>query len=81
EKYLSFSLKGCRTEKEVKAKVLEWLILSKDLRSNINKYLNTQFTNRDFDLIYEYLGRAVNRDLTLKFINKKFSMDVFDEHK
>ena len=47
-----------------------------NLISNFNEYLETNFNQDDFYLIYDRLGNAVNHDLTVKFVESGFNMDV-----
>lgn len=84
---------GCETEKDVQAKVLEWLsrgacktepyqtaknnkAFRKYMQTGINTYLDTDFTQEDFEKIYDRLGNCVNHELTLKFIDSCYDMDV-----
>ena len=46
----------------------------------INSFLGTDFTFDDMDLIYTYLGNAVNRDLTIKFVESGYSIEVLLDH-
>ena len=41
-----------------------------------NRYLGTNFNQNDFYWIYDRLGNAVNHDLTIKFVESGFNMDV-----
>lgn len=84
---------GCETEKDVQAKVLEWLsrgacktapyrgekqnkIFREYMQTGINTYLDTDFTQEDFEIIYDRLGNSINHELTLKFIDSCYDMDV-----
>lgn len=88
-----FGTYNCETEKDVQAKVLEWLsrgacktepyrgekqnkIFREYMQTGINTYLDTDFTQEDFEKIYDRLGNCVNHELTLKFIDSGFDMDV-----
>lgn len=42
----------------------------------INKYLATDFTHDDMELIYCKLGNAVNHELTVRFIESGFVLSV-----
>lgn len=46
----------------------------------INSFLGTDFTFYDMDLIYTYLGNAVNRNLTIKFVESGYDMEVLREY-
>ncbi|WKT00481.1 hypothetical protein NYR30_04115 [Gallibacterium salpingitidis] len=78
EHYHSFSLRSCKTEEDVQAKVLEWCSINIQLINQINKYLKTDFSEQDLKLIYEYLGNAINHDLTVKFIRSNFDVRVLN---
>lgn len=47
--------------------------------NGINKYLGTDFTRDDMDLIYTYLGNACNHDLTVKFVESGYIMALIKE--
>lgn len=47
--------------------------------NGINKYLETDFTRDDMDLIYTYLGNACNHDLTVKFVESGYIMALLKE--
>lgn len=73
-------------EEELKLKVLEWLSRSAHKEGNdavrkwyldgINKFLGTDFTHQDMELIYCNLGNAINRELTKKFVESNYNMGV-----
>ena len=42
----------------------------------LNLYLGTSFTQEDMYLIYEKLGNRVNHDLTLRFIESRYDLDI-----
>ena len=46
------------------------------MRNGINSFLETNFTKEDMAKIYQELGNQVNRDLTIKFINSGYDMNV-----
>lgn len=48
--------------------------------SGINDFLETEFTSKDMDLIYTYLGNAVNHELTVKFIQSGYDMTVLKSY-
>lgn len=48
----------------------------KFMRDGINQFLGTQFTENDMELIYTYLGNACNHELTIKFIDNGFDLDI-----
>ena len=43
---------------------------------SLNNYLGTQFNGSDLWVIYDRLGNAVDRELTIQFINSDFDMEV-----
>lgn len=49
-------------------------------RDGINSFLGTNFTHEDMELIYSSLGNGVNRELTLKFIQSGFDMQVLSNY-
>lgn len=46
----------------------------------VNAFLETAFTFDDMDLIYTYLGNAVNHGLTIKFVESGYDMEVLREY-
>lgn len=48
--------------------------------SGINDFLGTEFTSEDMDLIYTYLGNAVNHELTMNFIQSGYDMTVLKSY-
>lgn len=81
-----FRLDGVETERDLKAKILEWLsreaCKSISLESQryhlngINIFLGTNFTKAEMYEIYTHLGNAVNHDKTLRFIDSGYSLSV-----
>lgn len=49
------------------------------VRKGINDFLRTTFTSDDMDTIYCKLGNAVNHNLTMRFIDSGYCMNVLDE--
>lgn len=45
----------------------------------VNDFLGTTFTFDDMELIYTYLGNAVNHSLTLKFVESGYDMEVLEK--
>ena len=84
-----FRLGGVETERDLKAKILEWLsreaaksISTESQRyhlNGINSFLGTDFTQEEMYEIYTYLGNAVNHEKTLRFIDSGFSFTVLKE--
>lgn len=84
-----FRLDGVDTERDLKAKILEWLsreaAKSYSQRSQIyhlngiNRFLGTDFTQEEMYEIYTYLGNAVNHGKTLRFIDSGYDLSVLIE--
>lgn len=80
-----FQLDGVESERELKAKILEWL--SREAAKSvykasqvyhlngINSFLGTDFTVEEMYQIYTYLGNAVNHSKTLRFIDSGFDLN------
>lgn len=49
------------------------------MRSGVNKYLGTDFTEKDMEKIYTYLGNRCNHEKTIRFIESGYNMDVLKE--
>lgn len=84
-----FRLDGVETERDLKAKILEWLsreacksISGKSqayhLRG-INSFLCSDFSKEEMYEIYTYLGNAVNHEKTLRFIDSGFDLVILKE--
>lgn len=52
-----------------------------EVRDKINKYLNTNFTANEMELIYSKLGNRVNHKLTIKFVNNNYDLNILKENK
>ena len=48
----------------------------KFMRGGINKFLGTNFTAEDMELIYTRLGNGINRPLCERLVDFEYSMDV-----
>lgn len=48
----------------------------KEALDNINKYLNTNFSKDDIELIYAYLGGRCNHKLTEQFVKSNYDMNL-----
>lgn len=51
----------------------EW---RRSLLLGLNLYLDTKFTEGDMWVIYDRLGNKINHDLTVKFVESGFDMEV-----
>ena len=47
--------------------------------SGINQFLGTDFTEKDMEQIYTYLGNRCNHAKTLKFITSGYDMSVLKD--
>ncbi|MFX3949178.1 hypothetical protein ACJBW9_06770 [Streptococcus suis] len=45
----------------------------------LNRYLGTLFSDEDIALIYQRLGNGINPELTYRFIDSGFDMEVLDD--
>lgn len=74
-KLIEFGSRGaCKTE-PYKVRHLN-LTFQKRHRDNLNKILETNFSEEDMKQIYTRLGNGVNRQLTIEFIESGFEMEV-----
>ena len=53
--------------------------LHRFMLDGINRYLGTNFTHKDMELIYTYLGNACNHQHTIRFVESGYDMDVLRE--
>ena len=47
--------------------------------TGINKFLNTDFDKYSMQTIYQELGNQVNRELTIRFIESGYNMNILQE--
>lgn len=47
--------------------------------NGINEFLGTNFTQKDMEIIYTYLGNACNRPRTIEFIESGYDMLFFNQ--
>ncbi|WP_270736404.1 hypothetical protein [Streptococcus anginosus] len=47
-------------------------------KKSLNYYLGTLFSDEDMDLIYQRLGNGINPELTYRFIDSDFDMEVLN---
>ena len=52
----------------------------KKVRERINTFLNVQFTEEEWMLIYTYLGNGCNGDLCDKFVESGFDLQVITDY-
>ena len=48
--------------------------------NGINKYFGCNFTEKDIELIYTYIGNACNHNRTVDFISSGFDMSVLNSN-
>lgn len=85
-----FSLVGCRTKRDIIAKVLMWctrdmakarpyqqqkrnIAFYVDNLMRLEKYLGADV---NVDVVYHCLGNEINKELTHKFIDSGFDMEI-----
>lgn len=94
---LYFLTTNITTKNEVKAKVLEYFsracyktmyaseqvdfLIHIYILDCVNEYLHTDFNEDDIELIYTYLGNGINRELTLKFIESGYDLNIIRDYK
>lgn len=81
-----FRLEDVQNEMELKCKVIAWLsrpsckgvsaIWQKRIRSIVNEYLGTNFSEDEMSEIYTRLGNDCNRGLTTRFIESGYDLTV-----
>ena len=81
-----FLIKGVETERDLVAKILEWLSreAAKSVHNEsqkyhldgINAFLGTNFTQDEMMEIYTYLGNSCNHKRTLLFIDSGYDLSV-----
>lgn len=49
------------------------------MADGVNEFLDTNFNEKDFELVYTYLGNACNHKRTIKFIESGYDMNVLKE--
>lgn len=51
----------------------------KFIRTGVNEFLGTDFSEEDMELIYTYLGNACNHDKTVRFIQSGYDMGILED--
>lgn len=84
-----FGLNSVKTPLDIKCKVVDWLsrpackgvsnYWQKRVRAIFNDYLGTAFNRDEMERIYMYLGNAIKPELTIKFIESGFDLEVLPE--
>lgn len=46
----------------------------------VNQFLGTDFTKKEMELIYTYLGNACNHEKTIQFVQSGYDMRIFGGH-
>ena len=52
----------------------------KKMQNCINDFLDTNFSEEDFETIYVALGNAINHEKTMKFIKSGYNLEVLDRN-
>lgn len=52
----------------------------KFMLDGINNFLKTDFTEDEMEIIYQYLGNAINHDKTLRFIKSGYDLSVLEDN-
>ena len=84
-----FLLKGVETERDLIAKIFEWLSreaaksvsrVSQEYHlAGINAFLGTNFSQDAMMEIYTYLGNCCNHQKTLRFIDSGYDLNVLTQ--
>ena len=77
-----FNLEGVQSRRDIIAELLIWCsrTIAKGQPLNfLNHYLGTLFSDEDIALIYQNLGNGINPELTYRFIDSGFDMEVLDD--
>jgi hypothetical protein len=48
------------------------------MRNGINNFLETNFSEQDMDIIYTKLGNAINHELSVKFVNSGYDLNILN---
>lgn len=64
----------CKAEPYIKA--ISNKKYQESVRKKINKYLGTDFCEKEWLLIYIYLGNGINKNLCEKFINSDYNLEL-----
>ena len=88
-KNIYFNLNGVESKRDITIKIFHWLsrpahkgvghYWEKRIRTIINNYLQTDLSIDDFDLIYTRIGNAVNPELTEKFIDSRYDLNLLED--
>ena len=49
------------------------------MSEGVNRYLETDFSTDDFEIIYQELGNCINREKTIRFIQSDYDMKILEE--
>lgn len=49
--------------------------------NGINKYLGTNFSHKDMEVIYTYLGNCCNHSKTVAFVESGYDMNILEERR
>lgn len=45
----------------------------------VNNFLDTDFSEKDMEEIYQYLGNAIDHSKTVRFVESRFDFSVLQE--
>ena len=89
-----FRLEDCENELDLKREILAWLsraccktqysekydkYIHKYFRDRCNEFLQTNFSEDDWELIYCRLGNAINDKLCVEFINSNYDLSLLKD--
>lgn len=89
-----FNLEDCYNELDLKKKILAWLsrdccksqysntydnYIHEYFRDRCNELLGVNFDEDDWGKIYCYLGNAINDDLSVKFIESHYDLNILKD--
>jgi hypothetical protein len=85
-----FRLEDINGELDLQCKVIAWLsrpsckgvspYWQKRFLSIINRFLGTQFTTEEIEIVYTYLGNDINRGLCEQFVQSGYDLSLIDKH-
>ena len=55
---------------------LKNMVYREEIMDNINDYLKSSFTRKEMESIYIKLGNCINHNLTIKFVESGYDMNV-----
>lgn len=84
-----FMLENIKSIRDLQCKVIAYVSrpACKELDTNLriyylqqfNKYFNTNFTEKEMEIIYTHLGNDINRKKTIQFIKSNYDLNVLNK--